>query len=135
MPYSVRVNHLKHTITLVCWGDITIDDMMEYERRYWAGTEHEGYHHIVDLQVANLNIDFNEGLMLATHATPGDLDAYAGARSAMVVGNEDQRFLVEAYREARHAMCSPKIREVGVFEDMEKARAWVDAGVVVKAGN
>jgi len=84
MPFSVHVNHPNSTITLVCWGDITIDDMMEYERRYWAGPEHEGYHHIVDLQVANVQIDYNEGLMLATHATPGDPNAYRGARSAFV---------------------------------------------------
>lgn len=103
---------------------------MDYERRYWAGPEHEGYHHIVDLQVANVKIDLNEGLMLATHATPGDLSAYSGARSAFVVGDEKQQHLVEAYRDARHAMCSPKIREVGVFYDMQEAKAWVDASVV-----
>lgn len=98
MPISVQVNHAKNTITLVCWGDITIEDMMDYERRYWGGPEHEGYHHIVDLQVANVKIDLNEGLMLATHA-----------------------------------MCSPKIREVDVFYDMQEAKAWVDASVVTWA--
>jgi len=135
MPFSIRVNEPKNTITLVCWGDVTIEEMMEYERRYWGGTEHEGFHHIVDLQVANLKIDVNEGLMLATHATPADPDAYRGARSAMVVGNEDQRFLVELYRDARHSMCRPEIREVGVFEDIEEAKAWVDASVVKRVQN
>lgn len=37
--------------------------MMEYERRYWEGTEHEGFHHVIDLQVATLDIDYSEGLM------------------------------------------------------------------------
>lgn len=133
MPFSVRVNAQESTITLVCWGAITIDDMMEYERRYWGGTEHEGFHHVVDLQVAQLNIDLNEGLMLATHATPGDLDAYRGARSAIVVGDEEQAWLAEAYREARHAMCDPAIREVRVFEDMDKARVWLKESVVTRA--
>lgn len=133
MPFSVRVNHLKSTITLVCWGDVTVDDLMEYERLYWAGPEHEGYHHIVDLQVANLKIDLNEGLMLASHATPGDLNAYSGARSAFVVGDDEQQYLAEAYRDARHAMCSPRIREVAVFQDIVEAQAWVDASVVTRA--
>jgi hypothetical protein len=135
MPFSVRVNEPKNTITLVCWGDISVDDMMEYERRYWGGTEHEGFHHVVDLQVASLNIDLNEGLMLATHATPADLNAYAGARSAIVVADEDTRFLAEAYRDARHLMCNPKIREVAVFLDMEEARAWINESVVTRAQN
>lgn len=98
--------------------------MMKYERLYWAGPEHEGYHHIVDL---------NEGLMLASRATPGDLNAYSGARSAFVVGNDEQQCLAEAYRDARHAMCSPRIREVGIFRDFVEAQAWVDASVVSQA--
>ncbi|MDZ7684210.1 MAG: hypothetical protein U5O39_03720 [Gammaproteobacteria bacterium] len=57
MPYSVRVNHLKSTITLVCWGRIGVEEMMDYERRYWEGPEHEGYHHIIDLQVAKAWVD------------------------------------------------------------------------------
>lgn len=133
MPFSVRVNKPRKTITLVCWGNINVDDMMEYERRYWGGPEHEGFHHIVDLQVAKLCIDFNQGLMLATHATPSNPDAYSGARSALVVGDEDTRILCEAYRDARHAMCHPSIREIGVFEDIEKAKAWIDESVVTWA--
>lgn len=131
MPYSVRVNDQKKTITLVCWGDVTVDDMMDYERRYWEGDEHEGYHHVIDLQVAKLRIDLNEGLMLATHATPANPEAYRGARSAIVVGEDDEYFLASAYRDARHAMCSPTIREVGVFEEMEAARTWIDEATVV----
>tara|TARA_R110002072_G_scaffold36524_3_gene107514 strand:- start:87 stop:500 length:414 start_codon:yes stop_codon:yes gene_type:complete len=133
MPFSVRVNSPKSTITLVCWGEITVDDLMEYERLYWEGPEHEGFHHIVDLQLAQLNIGLDEGLMLATHATPTDLNAYSGARSAMVAADEDQQFLLEAYREARHAMCSPSIREVAVFVDFELAKTWVDESVVSRS--
>lgn len=132
MPYSVRVNHPQSTITLVCWGTIRVEDMMDYERRYWEGPEHEGYHHIVDLQVAELDIDLNEGLMLATHATPVDANAYTGARSAIVVADDEQYSLALAYRDARHAMCAPSIREVGVFETMEDARAWIGESVVVR---
>ena len=131
MPYSVRVNTPAQIITLVCWGDITIDDMMEYERRYWGGPEHLGFHHIIDLQVARLKIDFNEGLMLATHATPSDPDAYRGARSAIVVSDDETEILAMAYRDARHAMCAPEIREICVFSDMDEAKAWVDASLVV----
>lgn len=133
MPFSVRVNEPKNTITLVCWGDITVEHMMEYERRYWGGPEHEGFHHIIDLQVARLKIGLDEGLMLATHATPADLDAYRGARTAIVVGDEDTQFLAELYKDARHAMCHPKIREIAVFEDIEDARTWVDASQVTRA--
>ena len=134
MPYSVRVNVAKSTITLACWGEITVDDLMEYERLYWEGPSHEGFHHIVDLQLAHLNIGLDEGMMLATHATPVDLHAYSGARSAMVAGNEEQQFLLEAYREARHAMCSPAIREIKVFEDAELAKEWVAESVVSRSG-
>ncbi|HKI73884.1 MAG TPA: hypothetical protein VJ998_04540 [Pseudomonadales bacterium] len=133
MPFSVRVNEAKNIVTLVCWGDISVDDMMEYERRYWGGPEHEGFHHIVDLQVANLKIDYNQGLMLATHATPANLDAYKGARSALVVGNEETEIMCEAYRDARHAMCHPSIREIGVFQDMEQARLWLEESAVIRA--
>ncbi len=127
MPFSVRVNIDTETITLVCWGAITIDDLMEYERRYWGGTEHEGWHHIVDLQLAELRISMDEGLMLATHATPTDLDAYSGACSALVVADEEQQFLAESYRDARHVMCNPEIREVAVFFDTEAAKTWIAA--------
>lgn len=131
MPYSVRLNEPAKTITLVCWGDITIDDMMEYERRYWGGPEHLGFHHIIDLQIASLKIDFNEGLMLATHATPSDPDAYRGARSAIVVSDDETEILATAYRDARHAMCQPEIREIGVFHTMEEAKSWIAASQVV----
>ena len=130
MPFSVRVNEPQRTITLACWGEITVDDLMEYERRYWAGTEHEGFHHVVDLQLAVLNISLDEGQMLATHATPVDLNAYTGARSAIVVADEEQHYLGEAYRDARHLMCSPKIREVGVFDSTEQAKAWLDESIL-----
>lgn len=133
MPFSVRVNEPKKRITLVCWGEIAVEEMMEYERRYWAGPEHEGFHHIIDFQVAHLGIDVSAALTLATHATPVDLDAYSGARTAIVVANDDQQIVAETYRDARHAMCSPKIREVGVFLEIDEARAWVDAGVVTYA--
>ena len=133
MPFSVRVNMDRETITLVCWGDITVDDLMEYERRYWGGTEHEGWHHIIDLQLAELKISLDEGLMLATHATPVDLDAYAGARSALVVADEDQQFLAESYKDARHSMCAPKVREVGVFYDTEMAKSWIAESPVARA--
>ena len=133
MPFSVRVNHQTTTLTLACWGKINVADFMEYERRYWGGTEHEGYHHIVDLQLAELNIDLNEGLMLATHATPTNFDAYAGARSAIVVADDEQSFLAGAYRDARHSMCDPKMREVGVFEDAELAKAWINESLVTYA--
>ena len=133
MPFSVRVNNPKNRITLVCWGDITVDDMMEYERRYWAGPEHEGFHHIIDLQVSTLKFDLTDGLMLATHATPSDLNAYAGARTAIVVGDEEQQITATAYRDARHAMCNPDIREVGVFFTIEDAKAWVESSEVVRA--
>lgn len=133
MPFSVRVNPQKSTITLLCWGAITVDDLMEYERLYWEGPDHEGFHHIVDLQLANLDIGLDEGMMLATHATPTDLNAYAGARSAMVVGDEDQHFLLEAYKEARHSMCSSTIREIGVFTDLDVAKTWIDESVVTRA--
>lgn len=132
MPFSVRVNMDSETITLVCWGEITVDDLMEYERRYWGGKEHEGWHHIVDLQLAELRISLDEGLMLATHATPTDLDAYAGARSALVVADDEQQFLAESYRDARHAMCEPSIREVGVFFDTEAAKRWTAESQVVR---
>lgn len=132
MPYSVRVNEPTKTITLSCWSTITIDHMMEYERTYWGGPEHVGFHHIVDLQLAQLNIDFDEGLMLATHATPTDLKAYSGARSAMVAADDEQEILLIAYRDARHAMCASEIREVKVFRDLEDAKAWVkEANLVI----
>ncbi len=131
MPYSVRVNEQQRTITLVCWGDISVDEMMEYERRYWGGSEHEGFHHIIDLQVARLNFDLNDGLMLVTHATPTDPEAYRGARSAIVVGDEETEILTIMYRDARHTMCSPEIREVAVFHDIDEAKSWVDASQVV----
>mgnify|MGYP005631042219 CR=1 FL=1 len=126
MPFSVSVNKDAQIITLICWSEITVDHFMEYERRYWGGTEHEGFHHIVDLQLADLNIGLDEGLMLATHATPANLDAYSGAKSAIVVQDEDQQFLALAYRDARHAMCNPSIREIGVFLDKEEARTWLE---------
>lgn len=135
MPISVRVNTDNETITLVCWGRISIDDMMEYERRFWGSSDHEGWHHIVDLQLAELDISLDEGLMLATHATPVDLNAYAGARSAMVVADEEQQFLVESYRDARHVMCPPEVREVGVFFDMEAAKRWIAEATLSKAGD
>lgn len=131
MPYSVSVNKPKKTITLICWGNVTIDEMMDYERRYWGGPEHEGYHHIIDLQVAKLKIDLNEGLMLITHATPVDPDSYIGARSAIVVSDRETEALGDAYRDARHAVCSPKIREIRVFYDMQEAKAWIGASEVV----
>lgn len=130
MPFSVRINETNRTITLVCWGDITIDEMMDYERRYWGGPEHEGFHHIIDLQVARLAFDLNDGLMLVTHATPANPDAYRGARSAIVVGDEETEILAIMYRDARHSMCSPKIREVAVFHDIEEAQAWTADSVV-----
>lgn len=133
MPFSVRVNRDKETVTLVCWGRLTIDDMMEYERRYWGGPEHEGWHHIVDLQLAELGISLDEGLMLATHATPTNPGAYRGARSAMVVADAEQQFLAELYRDARHAMCPPVMREVAVFFDMEMAKHWVGGSEIVRA--
>ena len=83
---------------------------MEYERRFWGGPEHNGFHHVVDLQAANLKISLDEGLMLVTHVTPTDLNAYSGARSALIVSDEEQQFLAEAYRDARHQMCNPQIR-------------------------
>lgn len=125
MPYSVRVNEQAKTITLACWSTITIDHLMDYERVYWGGFEHVGFHHIVDLQLAELNVSLEEGLMLATHATPIDLKAYSGARSAMVAADDEQEILLLAYRDARHAMCSPDIREVKVFRDLEAAKAWI----------
>jgi hypothetical protein len=125
MPYSVRVNEQAKTITLACWSTITIDHLMDYERVYWGGFEHVGFHHIVDLQLAELNVSLEEGLMLATHATPTDLKAYSGARSAMVAADDEQEILLLAYRDARHAMCSPDIREVKVFRDLEAAKAWI----------
>ncbi len=73
-------------------------------------------------------------MMLATHATPANLDAYAGARSAIIVGDEDAEFLANAYRDARHLMCDPKIREVGVFYDIEEARAWIEESEVSRVG-
>ena len=132
MPFSVRVNAGTRVVTLVCWGDITVDDLMEYERRFWGGSEHTGFHHVVDLQVATMKIGLDEGLMLATHATPIDLDAYSGARSAIIVNSEDQQILAEAYRDARHVMCSPKVREIGVFLDPDEAKLWIEASTVVQ---
>ena len=133
MPYSARVNHQTRTITLVCWDDITIDDMMEYERRYWGGPEHEGFHHVIDLLFAKLAIDLNEGLMLATHATPSDPNAYRGARSAIVVADEETEILALAYRDARHSMCSPATREIEVFSRLDDAVAWIEDSQVVYA--
>lgn len=118
----------------MCWGDVTADEMLDYERRYWAGPEHEGFHHVIDLQVANFDLDVEQALMLATHATPVNLDAYSGARTAVVVANDHQRFIAEAYRDARHAMCNPKIREVAVFFEVEAARTWVESSIVIRAG-
>jgi hypothetical protein len=34
MPYFVRINELNRTITLVCLGNVSVDAMMEDERRY-----------------------------------------------------------------------------------------------------
>jgi hypothetical protein len=135
MPYSVRVNEQAKTITLACWSTITIDHLMDYERVYWGGFEHVGFHHIVDLQLAELDVSLEEGLMLATHATPTDLKAYSGARSAMVAADDEQEILLLAYRDARHAMCSPDIREVKVFRDLELAKAWIqEAETVFNSG-
>lgn len=126
MPYSVRINEASKTITLACWSTITIDDLMEYERTYWGDSDHVGYHHIVDTQLAEVNVSLDEGLMLATHATPTNLKAYSGARSAMVVADDEQEILLLAYRDARHAMCDPAVREVCVFRDLEDAKHWVN---------
>ena len=126
MPYSVRVNEPNKTVTLACWSNITIDDLMDYERVYWSGTENLGYHHVVDLQLADLNVSIDEGLMLATHATPTDLKAYSGARSAMIAADDEQEILLGAYRDARHSMCDMKVREVKVFRGLEHAKTWVD---------
>ena len=135
MPYSVRVNELNRTITLVCWGDVSVDEMMEYERRYWGGPEHEGFHHIIDLQVARLDFDLNDGLMLVTHATPTNPHAYRGARSAIVVGDEDTEILCIMYRDARHTMCKPEIREIAIFHDIEEAKAWALSSEVTYGAN
>ena len=131
MPYSVRINETSRVVTLVCWGDIVVADMMEYERRVWGGPEHEGYHHIIDLQVARLQMDLNDGLMLVTHATAANPDAYRGARTAIVVSDDETEILAMTYRDARHAMCSPVIREVSVFHDLEQAKSWVRESQVV----
>jgi hypothetical protein len=131
MPFSIRVNAPQKTITLLCWSTITIDDLMEYERSYWGGTEHEGFHHIVDLQLADIQVSLEEGLMLATHATPVNLNAYSGARSAMVIDGDEQEILLLAYRDARHMMCSSLIREVQVFDNIEKAKGWIDEATLI----
>lgn len=131
MPYSVRVNEFSKTITLVCWSTITIDDLMEYERTFWGGPDHIGYHHIVDCQLSQINVTLEEGLMLATHATPTDLKAYSGARSAMVAADDEQEILLLAYRDARHAMCAREIREIKVFRDLEAAKAWIQAAELI----
>ena len=91
--------------------------------------------HIIDLQLAELKISLDEGLMLATHATPVDLSAYAGARSALVVADEDQQFLAESYKDARHTMCAPSVREVGVFYDTEVAKSWIAESPVARASH
>jgi len=125
MPVCVEVDIEDQVVYLTCTGDITAEDLMEYEREYWAGPSHEGFHHYVDFCDCALNLDYSEVLMLATHAAPPDPSAYKGAKTALVVADEEQQQIVQFYKEARHSLCSPDIREIGVFLDPDEADLWV----------
>ena len=132
MPYSVSVNAPKNTITLVCWGEITTDDMIEYEHRFLEDQEHPGFHHIVDLQVAKFKFDRTRKPGEEDDALSLDSRPYKGARCALVVGDGEQHRVADAYRVMRLSGCNPIVREVSVFEDIDQAKAWVDASQVVR---
>lgn len=124
MPLSASVDDENKMVHLIASGIVNGYDLMEYEREYWIGDQHLGYHHCVDLRQALLDVEFAELLILATHAAPSDDTPYTGARTALIVGGKTQTEQAEFYLEARHQICPPFIRELAIFEDTDAARDW-----------
>jgi len=131
MPNTVSIDQDSLLIQLT-WTDIvSVEELMEYERAYWQGNLLLGYNHCVDFRQCLLDIEFSELFALAAQTTPSGQANYKGARTALIVADDVQEELAEFYREARHQVCDPAIREVRVFRELDLAMDWIAEAVVV----
>lgn len=131
MSFIVAVDHDKNIVDVKCNDVVCAQDLMDYEREYWVGEVHQGYHHCLDLRECLLDIEFAELFMLASHAVPKEANSYTGARTAILVADTLQEELATFYRDARHEFCPPEVREVAVFEDEARAHEWLNMGTLV----
>ncbi len=131
MPHEVSVRE-PETLVQVIWRDlVTADDLMEYEREYFGSSRLASYHHLVDFRDCELDVGFNEMIMLASHATPTGQAPYLGARTAVLVRGEAQFERAEFYQHARHQVCDRGVREVCVFYEADDAYTWVAEATVI----
>lgn len=131
MPLDVNVDKDAMVVQLTCTGTMVASDLMDYEREFWIGDEHLGFHHLVDFRGCELRIEYADILVLATHASPTEDSPYMCARSAFIGGGEDQLEKLDFFKHARHQICEPAIREVGVFDDLREGREWLTAASVI----
>ncbi|HKI73727.1 MAG TPA: hypothetical protein VJ998_03755 [Pseudomonadales bacterium] len=127
MAFQIKEDKPARTVRVICTDEVSVEDFMDYLRDYWIGPHNLGYHHLVDFRQAIITLEFGEILKLVSHAAPTMDSNYSNARTALIVADEDQFELCEFFKHARHQICNPFIREVGVFYDIGAAERWVSA--------
>ncbi len=126
MAFIVEIDTEARMLHTTCSDIVSCADLVSYGEEHWLTAEQQGFNHCIDFSGCLMDISEAELFAIATGSISSN-SSYEGARTSLVVADDLQAELAEFYRAARHEICDPGIREVGIFRDLEAALCWVQA--------
>lgn len=126
MPIAFEIDRERRRVHAVCTGDISADELMNYQVECWINAGTYGYDCIFDACEGRFEyVDFATMLDFSRNAAAIDRHA-PPSRIALVIRTTHQQQLVDFYLSALRLMPGDTAREARVFGALDQALAWLD---------
>lgn len=90
MPIDFIINHEEQIVHAICHGEITLDDVQNYQKKVWGSGEVKGYKELFDASRCNVSgFSIADAIIVAEKDNEYDFGA-GHTKKAIVISSEEQ---------------------------------------------
>lgn len=126
MPIPYRIDDDRRRVIAEPAGELTTQDLFDYQREVWSRPELAGYDELVDMSRVE-KVEFESSFKMRELARLSAKMNHSELRTRMaIVAAKDLHYGLGRMYEAYRAMAPGSTREVRTFRHAEEALAWLD---------